>query len=237
MPLSGEPQEYYQDRKVRGLNYIDEEGAYYQSEAQRPASMLMTDNRPGEDVEMRGLVRGAADMGGLEEGDKVRFQKFNDSPNLHPSVPSTKSSRFSEPGSLYSLLLFPTGLDRLLALFGVKAGKFPIEQAIERKRRGIGGQRYPIAAWILTVGEFQLAATLSDELIKLTRLHSHDCLDDIRAYSQQQCHGITNRYQTTIQLHDWPIVRSPHQHRRAIRAVSKVNKPRTRTLTRVETDA
>ncbi|KIR37830.1 rhomboid family membrane protein [Cryptococcus deuterogattii 99/473] len=42
------------------------------------------------------------------------------------------------------------GLDRLLSLFNIKAGAYPVEQAIERKKRGLGGQKYPVAAWNLT---------------------------------------------------------------------------------------
>jgi len=141
---------------AEGLSYIDEEGGYYRSENARPASYLHeTPNEPlgREDVEMRGLMGNAAGMGGAEERQK--YGEFDDSPSAYPAPPLNKGlAAYREPSNLHSWLLFPTGLDRLLALFGLKAGKFPTQQAIERKRRGAGGQRWPIAAWTLTVGEW-----------------------------------------------------------------------------------
>jgi hypothetical protein len=139
-----------------GLSYIDEEGGYYRSDAQRPASAYNTDptneHRSREDLEMKGLMGGAAGMGGIEENRK--FGEYEDGPSAYPMPTLDKGlAAYREPSSLYQWLLFPTGLDRLLSLFGLKAGKFPVQQAIERKRRGAGGQRWPIAAWTLTVGE------------------------------------------------------------------------------------
>ena len=45
-------------------------------------------------------------------------------------------------------------------MVGVNMGRLPVEQEIERKKRGIPGQRFPIAAWGLTVGEFLLVRKL-----------------------------------------------------------------------------
>jgi len=131
-----------------GLSYIDEEGAYYRSDERRPASYLDSHR---DDVEMRGLVGGAAGMGGADHERK--YGDFDDSPSAYPEPPLTKGvAALREPSNLHSWLLFPTGLDRLMALFGLNAGKYPLQQATERKRRGVGGQRWPIAAWTLTVG-------------------------------------------------------------------------------------
>lgn len=137
--------------QATGLSYIDEEGQYYKSEAMRPASLH-------HDLEMRGLVPNAAGMGstvGYEfEPNRVKFTEFDESP--YPYPPSqTSSTHLQQQNKLHEHLLFPTGLDRILALFGVDAGKFPIEQAIERKKRGLGGQRWPVAAWTLAAGEVQ----------------------------------------------------------------------------------
>jgi hypothetical protein len=108
---------------------------------------------PAEEVELQGLVDGASRMGQQgEEGYRGRFNEYEESPYPFPPEPK---GRVAQPSNLYSMLLFPTGLDRLLALFGAKAGKFPTEQAIERKRRGLGGQRWPVAAWSLAVGTYE----------------------------------------------------------------------------------
>ena len=131
------------------LSYPDDDGAYYRSEAKRPTSMMEND-----DVEMRGLVQGAAEMG---EGDQepyrsFKFAEYDTSPYPYPS--SLKgSSQMTPPSHLQSWLLFPTGLDRLMALFGMELGRYPVEQAVERKKRGLSGQKWPVAAWSLAVGE------------------------------------------------------------------------------------
>ena len=143
-----------------GLSYIDEEGAYYHSNSARPASELLdggygyNNNRP-EDMEMRGLVHDAAHMGGkdVEDGNKLYGGQYNDVPYNYSPMENSNTAGMKEPSHLYSLLLFPTGLDRLLALFGLNVGRFPIEQAIERKRHGLPGQRFPVAAWTLALGK------------------------------------------------------------------------------------
>ena len=137
-----------------GLGYVDEEGAYHRSQISRPVSALLEN----EDMEMHGLVRGAADFGASDDDELSRgtkYAEYDTAPSPYPSDQKT-SSYLSQPDNLYTLLLFPTGLDRLLAMFGVKSARFPVEQAVERKRRGIGGQRWPIASWSLAVGESRL---------------------------------------------------------------------------------
>ena len=162
-PLSGAPSHIKNvgsfAPSMGGLSYIDEEGAYYRSESRRPASMLLSNEGKGDDLEMRGLVGGAGPMGGIYEEDqeggrrKVHFPQYEESPNPYPPYQGNEKDQWKEPSALYENILFPLGLDRLLALFGSSAGKFPLEQAIERKRRGIGGQRWPIATYTLVVGE------------------------------------------------------------------------------------
>lgn len=153
VPLTGEAKHLRNKPSYAGgLSYIDEEGAYYKSEAQRPASALN-----GDELEMRGLVGNAAGMGHFDddrdiERNKLKFTEYDQSPYPYP-LPPEPTGRNVEPSGLSSSLLFSTGLDRLLGLFGSKAGKFPVQQAIERKRRGLGGQRWPVASWVLTVGE------------------------------------------------------------------------------------
>jgi len=126
-----------------GLSYIDAEGAYYQADANRPASV----QAGYQDVEMRGLVRDDDD----EDFRNVKFTDYDTSP--YPYSSQKGSSQMTPPSHLQSWLMFPTGLDRLMALFGMTAGRFPLEQAVERKKRGIGGQKWPVVAWGLAVGE------------------------------------------------------------------------------------
>ncbi|WVQ81172.1 hypothetical protein IAT38_003294 [Cryptococcus sp. DSM 104549] len=137
-----------------GLSYIDEDGEYYHSDKARPASTLLGKDDPAS-VELANVRPGS----GYDPNDK--YASYQDSP--YPYPPSSHKtgaggleeggqfSHYTTPNHLYTMLLFPTGLDRLLALFGVKTGAYPVEQAIERKRRGLGGQRWPVAAWGLTV--------------------------------------------------------------------------------------
>jgi hypothetical protein len=152
-PLSDGPSRHVHNKAsiAGGLSYIDEEGKYYHSDRQRPASTLL--DHP-EDVEMRGLMGNAADMGEEDGAPKVRFADYDSSPFAYPQHYLDKDQPYRQTSHLYTWLLFPTGLDRLLALFGVQAGKYPVQQAIDRKRRGIGGQKWPVAAWTLTVGEY-----------------------------------------------------------------------------------
>ena len=134
-----------------GLSYIDEEGAYYKSNTQRPASEFM----PVAEIEMRGLVHDPSPMAGRHGERDVEFDgiKGNDYDTSPLAYPTDQNPKYQKQNGVYSWLLFPTGLDRVLAIFGVNMGRLPLEQEIERKRRGIPGQRFPIAAWGLTVGE------------------------------------------------------------------------------------
>ena len=140
-----------------GLSYIDEEGTYYHSESRIPASMLFSNLDRGEDLEMRGLVSGAGAMGGGgyedDMGRKIHFPEYESSPHPFPPLQPSEKGQWKETNGMYSLLLFPLGLDRLLALFGSDAGNLPLEQAIERKKRGVGGQRWPFATYILVISE------------------------------------------------------------------------------------
>lgn len=126
-----------------GLSYIDEEGAYYKSNDQRPACQ----------IEMRGLVDDPGPIGGREElfsnHNQAKLGEYETSPYAYPPLEKTSGLQ----SDLGATLLFATGLDRLLAMFGLKFGNLPIEQQIERKRHGIPGQRWPVAAWALTAGE------------------------------------------------------------------------------------
>ncbi|WWC91298.1 uncharacterized protein L201_006241 [Kwoniella dendrophila CBS 6074] len=146
-----------------GLSYIDEEGEYYRTDKNRPAStsgMLTNQERERDQVEM-GLIGNTNQhsYGGMTNSNPYSYElneysKYEDSPYPYPSKNKDNPNGgipLRGTNNLYDYLLFPTGLDRLLALFDVNFGQYPIEQAIERKRRGLGGQRYPIAAWCLTI--------------------------------------------------------------------------------------
>ncbi|KAK8843397.1 hypothetical protein IAR55_007054 [Kwoniella newhampshirensis] len=131
-----------------GLSYIDEDGEYYHSDKQRPVSTYVVGSRDDE-VEM-GLVRTDA----VDDPYRaVKFADYEESPYPYPPAQDnyTPAKYMSPPNPLYTMLLFPTGLDRLLALFNVSTGAYPVEQAIERKQRGLGGQRWPVAAWGLAI--------------------------------------------------------------------------------------
>jgi hypothetical protein len=142
------PQQHLRNKPsyAGGLSYIDEEGGYYRSNAQRPAS----------EIEMRGLVHDSAPMSGRDDSRDADFEgiKGNDYDTSPFPYPTNQAPAYKKPSGVYSWLLFPTGLDRVLAMFGVNMGKLPIEQEVERKRRGIPGQRFPVAAWGLTVSKY-----------------------------------------------------------------------------------
>jgi hypothetical protein len=138
-----------------GLSYIDEDGEYYSSKTPRPAS----------DIEMRGLVHNSQPMG-RDESKDVEFGqvKGNDYGTSPFPYPTNQNQTRQKPSGIYSWLLFPTGLDRVLAMVGVNMGRLPVEQEIERKKRGIPGQRFPIAAWGLTIGELLFPCQMRCEL-------------------------------------------------------------------------
>lgn len=124
-----------------------------------------------EEYEMRGLVSNAAAMGSNIDGlrgvygagagrtesysDPSKYPiNTSDSPYAWPPLDNVSAApHLRKESALMSVLLFPTGLDRLLALVGMNKGSFPIEQQIERKRHGVPGQRFPVATWVLTAGE------------------------------------------------------------------------------------
>jgi hypothetical protein len=111
---------------------------------------------PVAEIEMRGLVHDPSPMAGHQDRDRdVEFDgmKGNDYDTSPLAYPASQSTKYQKPSGIYSWLLFPTGLDRVLAIFGVNMGRLPLEQEIERKRRGIPGQRFPVATWGLTVSE------------------------------------------------------------------------------------
>jgi hypothetical protein len=143
-----------------GLSYIDEDGDYYRSPHHRPASA----HRKREDeLEMHGLVSGAAGMGrrGSDPEHAVlngtygegKYGQFEDGPLAWPPLGNV-STGLRQESKLMALLLFPTGLDRVLGLLGWEKAKVPIDQAIERKKRGVPGQRWPVVTWLLTAGQY-----------------------------------------------------------------------------------
>jgi hypothetical protein len=93
--------------------------------------------------------RGQADI----EFSGVKGNDYDTSPLAYPTH---QTPTYQRPRGVWSWLLFPTGLDRVLAIFGVNMGRLPLEQEIERKRRAIPGQRFPVATWILTLSESRL---------------------------------------------------------------------------------
>lgn len=136
-----------------GLSYIDEEGDYYRSPHARPASRT-------EDMEMHGLVHGAAGMGRNSPERAVlngtygqdKYGELDEGPYAWPPLDNV-STNVRKESKLMALLLFPTGLDRILGALGWDKARIPVEQAIERKKRGIPGQRWPIMTWVLTAGK------------------------------------------------------------------------------------
>lgn len=56
------------------------------------------------------------------------------------------------PLSMKDTILFATGLDRIFRLVRIKMGE-SAEQVIQRRKKGLPGQRYPIVAWLLTASE------------------------------------------------------------------------------------
>lgn len=129
-----------------------------------------------EEYEMRGLVSNAAGMGqhdpygyseppgarpgyggaGGPSGDRSSKYGFNnvDDPYSWPPLDNVNAnSHLQRESPLMAILLFPTGLDRLMALFGVHKGRMPVQQQVERKKHGVPGQRFPVATWALTAGE------------------------------------------------------------------------------------
>lgn len=196
-----------------GLSYIDEEGAYYRSDSQRPASAYKHD-----DVEMRGLMSDPGEMGGQESGNKIKFTEYETSPMPYPAPDLDKGQSYGEPSHVYNWLLFPTGLDRLLALFGVSVGSSPPEQAAERKRRGVPGQRWPVAAWTLTAGTSYTTAGSSEPVPDADT--SHVWYHGIRACEESLPHGQRHRDKAHFQLHDRTVSLCAHQHRREVPSVS-----------------
>ena len=139
-----------------GLSYIDEEGDYYRSPHPRPAS---ASRKREDELEMHGLVSGAARMGG-RDGDlehavlngtygESKYGQYEDGPYAWPPLDNVNTGVRSE-SKLMALLLFPTGLDRVLGTFGWDKARIPVDQAIERKKRGVPGQRFPVMTWVLT---------------------------------------------------------------------------------------
>ncbi|WVO22751.1 uncharacterized protein IAS62_004087 [Cryptococcus decagattii] len=151
MPLAGNDTPSSREKHFTNSYDAYEDGEYYHTDKVRPRSTALNGSSAFDAVEM-GHVKPVSSY----DDDPAKYVSYHD----HPSYPypplhqgqgqEAGYAGFTRPSNLYSMLLFPTGLDRLLSLFNIKAGAYPVEQAIERKKRGLGGQRYPVAAWSLT---------------------------------------------------------------------------------------
>lgn len=71
---------------------------------------------------------------------KAHGQKLHGTSSYPPSL----DSRLERPPKWYEKLL------------GIGQGKYPVEQQIENKRRGLGKQQRPFACWVLTLGELSI---------------------------------------------------------------------------------
>ncbi len=134
---------------------------------------------------------------------------------LRPLGPQ-KTSRFvPAPAALNTkdTVLFATGLDRVFRLVGVRMGE-SAEQVVQRRRRGMPGQRWPVMAYTLTISECArcvICAGRSDP--------SHVCHHGVRACREQQGAGQPHLHQALLQLYDRAVVDGAGQHWRALRAV------------------
>lgn len=157
MPLAGNDTPSSREKHFTDSYNSYEDGEYYHTDKVRPRSTALNGSSAFDTVEM-GNIKPVSSY----DDDPAKYASYHD----HPSYPypplhqgegqgqEAGYAGFTRPSNLYSMLLFPTGLDRLLSLFNIKAGAYPVEQAIERKKRGLGGQKYPVAAWSLTAGMY-----------------------------------------------------------------------------------
>lgn len=151
------PRHVHAKSSMGGLSYIDETGEYYSSPSKRPASQPLAED---DKIELRALIGGAEGMAGRGSGPGASrpasrlYQEYDPPPFLYEGLQQEGKTRQTEArrSVVRDWLLFPTGLDRLLALFGKRWGEEPLQQRIERKRRRGGGQRWPVAAWSMAAG-------------------------------------------------------------------------------------
>lgn len=148
-------------------------------------------NPASETHELRSLVPGAAPIAGYYQDSYRRESKYGRNDSLDDSSPyawpdldnvnaNHPDSYLRKESALMSLLLFPTGLDRLMGLFGMNKGKFPVAQQIERKRHGVPGQRFSVMTWILTAGMCIRASLLDKPLSRDTLLIPFGQLSDVQ---------------------------------------------------------
>lgn len=159
MPLAGNDTLSSREKHFTDSYNGYEDGEYYHTDKVRPRSTALNGSGAFDTVEM-GNVRPVSSY----DDDPAKYASYHDHPSYpYPPLHQDQGQRqgqeagyagFTRPSNLYSMLLFPTGLDRLLSLFNIKTGAYPVEQAIERKKRGLGGQKYPVAAWSLTAGMY-----------------------------------------------------------------------------------
>ncbi|KAL7409585.1 rhomboid family-domain-containing protein [Mrakia frigida] len=148
-----------------GMSFIDERGEYYSGGRGGGGGNIGYDDEEEEDG---GLVRGAAPYGGRESqqgdggesgvgnGRKKREQMdYSDSPPVFLQDRSTPT----KPN-----LTIWGKIQRSLA---VGSGKFPKEQRIENKKRGLGRQARPWASWTLSVA---MICAMIFELVKNKQL-------------------------------------------------------------------
>jgi hypothetical protein len=115
------------------------------------------DERPGEpDPFARSPSREARERAGDAADPYNPYQQNSGGGDieLRPLGPQ-KTSRFvPAPAALNTkdTLLFATGLDRVFRLVGVRMGE-SAEQVVQRRRRGMPGQRWPVMAYTLTISE------------------------------------------------------------------------------------
>ncbi|KAG7528995.1 hypothetical protein FFLO_05853 [Filobasidium floriforme] len=132
---------------LSGLSYVDEEGGYYRSGSGSGSKNNVggfggrQGEKHGGEEEGESLVGGAAYPAGSPflENHAHKHKHDPTSSSYPPSINSRLDD--SVPGS-------PKWYEKLL---GIGQGKYPIEQQIENKRRGLGRQRWPYACWVLTL--------------------------------------------------------------------------------------
>lgn len=90
--------------------------------------------------------------------DNIELRPLNKSYSYEPVQ---SSSRFAPApphrDSVAEQLLFATGVDRVLRLLRMKS-PVNLQEAVRRKREGLGGQRFPVATWTLTLSKLTLTA-------------------------------------------------------------------------------
>ncbi|KAN0125085.1 hypothetical protein V8E52_001637 [Russula decolorans] len=123
-------------------------GDYTDSDTIAPSNSMGSAQSYEDDIDLYDPYDAPAEQG--KPWSHTAFEESaTDTDTIHKPSLSYNTKELEEPTGFQHDA--PSNLEKPLLARWFNPGKYPLEQRIEDKKRGIGRQRYPVVVWILTV--------------------------------------------------------------------------------------